>query len=942
MANLIIQAVEIKLGQEYIEDTSIGLYTISSLSYLRWSEATLTGVSETWKTGILLKNGIGDITESSNLERGGNIAEYSGLNVGVANAESIMQSLKDLQINLIGLSATVTEFIGTIGDSDATIRTIIFTGIVENILWGDTELVISFKNSLYKRETNLSITNENDVTTPVCFGQLTPTSSSVIENIAKFVRKIDSYDETVYTNEYFTGTNPEIKIFPVDNLTSAIDILIFSNGNTLRNETLRPDNCYMLVKDGTGEGQIRKVSYIVTSGINNTIACQIDSVFYTTLSSTNDNTRSWVQLIAIDREYTCDSWPCKSFTNIYGTEINTPQLHIYEDNKFNRISDYSFSVDSTDNNNLIIDGQQYSEETGIQSIDSVKSFIILSATSLEKETASTLDSYPIGGKEKVEDGLYANNASNFSSRVHVDSNTLTNAAKAYDKDPTTYADYNSKFSEIDVQETFWKVLKFGLPAIPKNVSINKIYLGIHAHANSPANAYNISFQFKRFLFTKTTDECFSILTGDVANIDDLPDFYYETNKPSTNNIHFYKQVNSRPDYNGYTLFPLSGVSAEEYETYLNGALIFSSTLAYLPYGYREDSIHIHDIAIIFELNSSTISENIYAPIKGRIYNDTWGSRKTAANLIEYPHDIIEHCKRLQNWSEIQAFTIADWGHEYAADSLIKTGATEGSFDNSYITTLTNQECAFQITDKDKATTTAITKKICDTFGLCSYINSDGYECIATLELIAPSESITLADCIGGIGNVIEPKVENIFCELVINYQYNQCSEKYDKSLKVTNIDATAWQSSYTPGYEDADGEVVWNTCKALYDKYRQVEQCPQDFSDQYCISDYDTAVLCAKRKIAWMDRARLPTIQVAYSKGKDYNIYKHLMIQLPTHTNNVSVECIIEKIVKSKSKGIVSINCVILGNVENAWYDTSDSSAEKQDTPDTGDEIYDQ
>ena len=146
MSNLIIQAVEIKLGAEYTENTAIGLYTVSSLSYLRWSEATLTGTTDTWATGILLKNGIGDIVASSDLTRGGAMAQYSGLSVTCANALKLMQTLKDLQINIIGLSCSVTEFIGTLGNSDATSATVIFTGVVESFSWGDTALEISFKN----------------------------------------------------------------------------------------------------------------------------------------------------------------------------------------------------------------------------------------------------------------------------------------------------------------------------------------------------------------------------------------------------------------------------------------------------------------------------------------------------------------------------------------------------------------------------------------------------------------------------------------------------------------------------------------------------------------------------------------------------------------------------------------------------------------------------
>jgi hypothetical protein len=147
---------------------------------------------------------------------------------------------------------------------------------------------------------------------------------------------------------------------------------------------------------------------------------------------------------------------------------------------------------------------------------------------------------------------------------------------------------------------------------------------------------------------------------------------------------------------------------------------------------------------------------------------------------------------------------------------------------------------------------------------------------------------------------------------VVNYLYNQGSGKFDRTMKVTNIDAAAWAAAYTPGYTLADGETVWNSCKVLYNQFRHITPCPSEFSDQICIIDYATAVLYVKRKIAWMTKLRLPQITVAYSKGKDYYIYKHVMVQLPMHTDNVSVESIIEKLTKSKSNEVVKIGFVRL------------------------------
>jgi hypothetical protein len=237
----------------------------------------------------------------------------------------------------------------------------------------------------------------------------------------------------------------------------------------------------------------------------------------------------------------------------------------------------------------------------------------------------------------------------------------------------------------------------------------------------------------------------------------------------------------------------------------------------------------------------------------------------------------------------------------------------------------------QITESGKQNTTAITKKLCDTFGLCSYIDADGNECLETLELTSPAESITLTDIIGDLSNATEPKIENAFCQPAVNYLYNVASGKYGRRMEVTNIDAAAWQSAYTPGMLDADGETVWNMCKLVYDKIKVITACPSEFSDQPCIGDYTTALNYLKRKISYMTKIKLPPLTIAYSKGKDYNIFKHVMVQLPKFTNNVSAECIIEQITKSKATGTVKLNLILLGDTENAYYDTSYSTNELQD-----------
>jgi len=68
-----------------------------------------------------------------------------------------------------------------------------------------------------------------------------------------------------------------------------------------------------------------------------------------------------------------------------------------------------------------------------------------------------------------------------------------------------------------------------------------------------------------------------------------------------------------------------------------------------------------------------IKDAIYSPMIGRIYNDTWESRKTAENPIWDIVDIMEHVARLQCWSESSPMPSGGWGKGYATGARINTG-----------------------------------------------------------------------------------------------------------------------------------------------------------------------------------------------------------------------------------------------------------------------------
>ena len=90
------------------------------------------------------------------------------------------------------------------------------------------------------------------------FGTFIPDDPLIIENLAKFLRTDDTQNEDLYTNEFFTGTDPQIKRFPLYNKATDTDYQLYTNGNVTHTTEIdvSNDNVYVFVKAGDGAGQI--------------------------------------------------------------------------------------------------------------------------------------------------------------------------------------------------------------------------------------------------------------------------------------------------------------------------------------------------------------------------------------------------------------------------------------------------------------------------------------------------------------------------------------------------------------------------------------------------------------------------------------------------------------------------------------------------------------
>lgn len=297
-------------------------------------------------------------------------------------------------------------------------------------------------------------------------------------------------------------------------------------------------------------------------------------------------------------------------------------------------------------------------------------------------------------------------------------------------------------------------------------------------------------------------------------------------------------------------------------------------------------------------------------------------------LIDDPVSIIEHVKRLQNWSETGS--LYNWGMEYSPDAKIRQSG-EGSFLSNNLQEVRNIKIARQILDYDKAWSDAIVQSLCEQFYLVSYQNESGNECLKDILIKEnPDTIIGFEHMMGNVGDMIEPQTSNIFCTPVINYAYDYATERYTRQIRVEQVWQSTWKSEYTPGLNSEDGSDIWTACSKLYKKVRQIEPIPSNLSDRVWIYRYQDAVWSLKRMIQLMEIRRC-SFNVAYEVGRKWNIGKHLILQLPHETAGKQVEIVIEEIRKNKKNNRVYVKVMLLDDIETSFYIGS-SSRILQDT----------
>lgn len=783
-------------------------------------------------------------------------------------------------------------------------------------------------------------------------------------------------DGYVQAKDYYAQ---EKNTFPVVAATSttisvklASDIYYWiEDGNVKTSGTIDIDalSDYELhVIEGTSSGESRKIesASVDLDSDDTVIEIVISSIFPTTLvgnSTATAENNSWVQIKRTYKEFEVDVWPCGGFIDDAGISMSDyPQPYFYESQKTARVEEEnedaqvtetdkrffmiphdSFEIKDSDNNSINITSE--SIEGG--DADQVKGFYFYPMGDLIESYNSGWDR--IIGVDWIKmtegGGFYLFRKNDFTASVEEFSVT-DNSYEIHDKNHDTYFLMQALLDSAGYANPHQIILSILLnkPELPENLNFDTLHFGLNFKDYYSKEGDKIENQAMRVGGFRWVGTGFSALNdsfGDLyygqlsdpsypnhyyGEVNNIKDDYY-LNDPETKDLYFYTEPNpSDPVFNvltGYVTFEIQGIKTIEQYKMLEG---FYVNIVYETKGfYSSPSVDtlmfkLYEACVIASKNIS-IKDNIYTPMKGRIFNDTWGSRKTAANLMQAPCDIIEHCLRLQNWSETgEAMPAAGWGKAYATTAKIDTSSNYGGFGYAGLSVVNGFDVAGQILTESRGLSDQIVKQLCKEYFLCNskrlYATTSsgdaGKELIYSLfNVPASSFTITKDYVVGDIGPVIEPEKNDIYCEPFVRFCWNEATGKFEREIRVKNVSKGTWEESYTPGFNAGEGKAIYDICYYIYHVYQSIQVPPSEVTDLYFCYDYTHAKKYLENLVRWMWLRRME-FSVPYEIGREWYVCMPVAVQFPHQTANVKVECIIEKIEKHKNSNTVKIKLIML------------------------------
>lgn len=255
---------------------------------------------------------------------------------------------------------------------------------------------------------------------------------------------------------------------------------------------------------------------------------------------------------------------------------------------------------------------------------------------------------------------------------------------------------------------------------------------------------------------------------------------------------------------------------------------------FLAYPFDADhNIYIYDIGLVF---AKTIALNeqtrIFAQIKGRTFGDTWGGRKTAAELIQNPADVIEKLLR---------------------DDLSISGSDidTAAFDQVSGSDRSGWTLAYQITKEidsiDEIDAICrecfllYMKKFSGEHSLVALTDSGG-----AVKTLSNSDILIRGDDFESTLKIDDSPLKNVYNEFYVHYKKHPVTGDYEGVESVTEPDQSSYDSSYTTLATEASD--YWDLVHESWQRY-QFKRTKHFYLDR--VRDAATAELFLKFAIRW-------------------------------------------------------------------------------------------
>ena len=589
-------------------NSEIGLYAVEGEnSELRFSEAPLVGVAESWTVGYIPGGGIPPISEAGDYVRGGGPIQYRSGTIRLKNTGRLQQVVEQLGINLSGAILEIIEFDGTEEDSDATFRKVRHTTTCEDVEWTTTEVLISVVSSRDRlRKVNIATDG-----TPVTFGKSDPDNNRFFKLLRTTAKeKVLSVEDiaglTGYTGDYYP---PQMSLYPVYSQSGLEVTIRIGRYVPLITQQQVQVLAGMYVKFVEGESanggifrKIEQVDLITHSGQEQGLILQLRD--YTPIAPPGqfDGTavdQTWVQILDIDRDYEIDTFECKGF------EADPVIYAKNESDNILLVPPYGLNINVIGNNALNIDPLHFKDNP-----NNLSSFIIVPVESVYRYDEPNLsrfyspDEPTWAGINKVDTGIYGS-LTNFNQ-------TFLFPEQAIDKNYQTACEWEINGGQTGAYD-FYKVLTIKLPKIKDNQKFTRAYLGITMKDFSKPSDFltpNVWVKTKGYIArVKNINEHYLSYFNSgkfVVDIDNLPEYYTPGNPFKDSNKNFFRSSKTNILFSGYENFLISE-SESDYNSIEDVALILRRKDIYDNW---QDWHSINNLAVIFE-TTAEIKEAIY-------------------------------------------------------------------------------------------------------------------------------------------------------------------------------------------------------------------------------------------------------------------------------------------------------------------------------------------